>query len=95
MHLLSYSNYLSDSRNYSIIHCTGYLKSWPPTKIGLDDDNDIDSDSCNLSCLVAVGKLQKPFKPQRATDVGEIPIRPQEFVARYAMDGKFTYVDQR
>lgn len=31
----------------------GYLKSWAPAKIGVDDqDTEGDVDACNLSCLV-------------------------------------------
>lgn len=39
-------------KKYSVIHFTGYLKSWAPTKDPLEEDSESDSDSCNLSCLV-------------------------------------------
>jgi hypothetical protein len=35
------------------VHCTGYLKSWAPAKIGVhDQDAEGDVEACNLSCLV-------------------------------------------
>ena len=34
----------------------GYLKSWASNKELLEDDSDSDSDTCNLPCLVAVGR---------------------------------------
>ncbi|KAL3178158.1 hypothetical protein MRX96_038678 [Rhipicephalus microplus] len=44
----------SFDRRYSVIHCTGYLKSWAPAKLSLPEDAPADdSDGCNLSCLVA------------------------------------------
>ena len=78
-----------------MIDCTGYLKSWPPANITTDMDNEADSDTCNLSCLVAVGKLLSTFNPQKLPETLDIPVHPTEFVSRYAMDGKFTYVDHR
>ncbi|XP_076241204.1 basic helix-loop-helix ARNT-like protein cyc isoform X2 [Calliopsis andreniformis] len=78
---------------YCVIQCTGYLKSWAPAKIDLEEqEGDGDGDACNLSCLVAVGRLQStiptslPKKPR---------LRPIKFVSRHAMDGKFLFVDQR
>ncbi|XP_071407729.1 basic helix-loop-helix ARNT-like protein 2 isoform X2 [Pithys albifrons albifrons] len=49
-----------DHRKYCTIHCTGYLKNWPPNEKS-----------------------------------GEIKVKATEFVTRFAMDGKFVYVDQR
>ncbi|XP_031833873.2 basic helix-loop-helix ARNT-like protein cyc isoform X2 [Nomia melanderi] len=78
---------------YCVIQCTGYLKSWAPAKIDLEEsEGDGDGDACNLSCLVAVGRLQStiptslPKKPR---------LKPIKFVSRHAMDGKFLFVDQR
>lgn len=46
-------------KKYSVIQCTGYLKSWAPAKIGLEEhETDGEGESCNLSCLVAVGRVQ-------------------------------------
>ncbi|XP_055631191.1 basic helix-loop-helix ARNT-like protein 1 isoform X2 [Toxorhynchites rutilus septentrionalis] len=52
-------NKMNTDKKYSVIQCTGYLKSWAPAKIGLDEHGtDGENDSCNLSCLVAVGRVQ-------------------------------------
>ena len=41
-------------KKYMVVHCTGYLKSWAPAKIGMNDqDGEGNVDACNLSCLVS------------------------------------------
>ena len=47
-------------KKFSVIQCTGYLKSWAPAKIGLEEQETDAEGECNLSlsCLVAVGRLQ-------------------------------------
>lgn len=82
-----------DRKSFCTIHSTGYLKSWPPTKMGLDEDNEPDSEGCNLSCLVAIGRLHPHIVPQPAN--GEIRVKSTEYVSRHAIDGKFVFVDQR
>merc|ERR1719220_831042 len=87
-------------KKYLSIQCTGYLKSWPLTKVGLDQDfSDPDSqegDSC-MSCLVAVGRLQPSFKTtiDDCLDKGQTTAPGVEFTSRHGTDGKFSYVDQR
>ncbi|XP_055528221.1 basic helix-loop-helix ARNT-like protein 1 isoform X2 [Wyeomyia smithii] len=50
---------VNSDKKYPVIQCTGYLKSWAPAKIGLEEhEADGEGDSCNLSCLVAVGRVQ-------------------------------------
>ncbi len=45
--------YFYTEKKFVVVHCTGYLKSWAPAKIGVDDqDTEGDVDACNLSCLV-------------------------------------------
>ena len=45
---------MSLEKKYMVVHCTGYLKSWAPAKIGMhDQDGEGDVDACNLSCLVS------------------------------------------
>ncbi|KAJ4938092.1 hypothetical protein JOQ06_002718 [Pogonophryne albipinna] len=51
-----------ESQKYCTVHCTGYMRSWPTTQLGVN---------------------------------GEVRVKPTEFITRYAMDGKFTFVDQR
>ncbi|XP_073975077.1 basic helix-loop-helix ARNT-like protein cyc isoform X3 [Rhodnius prolixus] len=89
-------------KKYRVIQCTGYLKPWvSSTKMGLDDEKEPepDGDSCNLSCLVAMGRVigiplpatQEPVKSFQPP----INVRPLQFISRHAMDGKFLFVDQR
>uniref|UniRef100_A0AAR2K965 Aryl hydrocarbon receptor nuclear translocator-like 1a n=1 Tax=Pygocentrus nattereri TaxID=42514 RepID=A0AAR2K965_PYGNA len=83
----------SRKKSFCTIHSTGYLKSWPPTKMGLDEDNEPDNEGCNLSCLVAIGRLHPHIVPQPMN--GDIRVKPTEYVSRHAIDGKFVFVDQR
>ena len=89
-------------RKYSVIQCTGYLKSWAPAKIGLEESEvEGDGEACNLSCLVAVGRVQPqiaaPLSPNftRNGCCRQPSIRSIQFISRHAMDGKFLFVDQR
>ncbi|XP_022247565.1 protein cycle-like [Limulus polyphemus] len=84
----------SSDRKYLVIHCTGYLKSWAPAKLNLQEETDSDGESCNLSCLVAVGRVHPEILHPEVPQPG-LEVRPLEFVSRHAMDGKFLYVDQR
>ncbi|KAK2586589.1 hypothetical protein KPH14_011466 [Odynerus spinipes] len=80
---------------YCVIQCTGYLKSWAPAKIGLEEqEGEADGEACNLSCLVAVGRIQSSL-PTSSTSPRRPRLRTIEFVSRHAMDGKFLFVDQR
>ncbi|XP_058793226.1 basic helix-loop-helix ARNT-like protein 1 isoform X2 [Phymastichus coffea] len=80
---------------YCVIQCTGYLKSWAPAKIGLEEqESEVDGEACNLSCLVAVGRVQAPLVAPTSTP-RRLRLRTIEFVSRHAMDGKFLFVDQR
>ncbi|XP_060740437.1 basic helix-loop-helix ARNT like 1a [Tachysurus vachellii] len=83
----------ADRKSFCTIHSTGYLKSWPPTKMGLDEDNEPDNEGCNLSCLVAIGRLHPHIVLQPVN--GDIRVKPTEYVSRHAIDGKFVFVDQR
>ena len=84
-----------DSKNFLVIHCTGYLKSWSTAKIGLEDDSEADNDSSSLNCLVAVGRVQNCAGHLPADDHGHIKVRPLEYMSRHSIDGKFSYVDER
>ncbi|XP_046823815.1 protein cycle isoform X10 [Vespa velutina] len=80
---------------YCVIQCTGYLKSWAPAKIGLEEqEGEADGEACNLSCLVAVGRIQTAL-PTSSTSTRRPRLRTIEFISRHAMDGKFLFVDQR
>uniref|UniRef100_A0A8C0TC80 Aryl hydrocarbon receptor nuclear translocator like 2 n=1 Tax=Canis lupus familiaris TaxID=9615 RepID=A0A8C0TC80_CANLF len=81
-----------DHRKFCTIHCTGYLRSWPPNIVGLEEERDNKKNSSNFTCLVAIGRLHPYIVPQNS---GEIKVKPTEFITRFAMNGKFVYVDQR
>uniref|UniRef100_A0A8B9R936 Aryl hydrocarbon receptor nuclear translocator-like 1b n=1 Tax=Astyanax mexicanus TaxID=7994 RepID=A0A8B9R936_ASTMX len=83
----------ADRKSFCTIHSTGYLKSWPPTKMGLDEDSEPDNEGCNLSCLVAIGRLHPHIVPQPMN--GDIRVKPTEYISRHTIDGKFVFVDQR
>ncbi|XP_047664893.1 aryl hydrocarbon receptor nuclear translocator-like 1b isoform X3 [Tachysurus fulvidraco] len=83
----------AERKSFCTIHSTGYLKSWPPMQKGLDEDNEADNEGCNLSCLVAIGRLHSHIVPQPTN--GDIRVKPTEYVSRHTIDGKFVFVDQR
>jgi len=86
-------------RKYLSIQCTGYLKSWPVTKVGLQSDySDTESvDDGSMSCLVAVARLQPSFNSavEDCMERGQRTAHGVEFTSRHGTDGKFCYVDQR
>ncbi|XP_077654854.1 basic helix-loop-helix ARNT-like protein 2 isoform X6 [Urocitellus parryii] len=81
-----------DHRKFCTIHCTGYLRSWPPDMVGMEEERDNKKDNSHFTCLVAIGRLHPFIVPQNS---GEIKVKPTEFITRFAMNGKFVYVDQR
>lgn len=83
-----------DGTNFAVVHCTGYIKNWPPTEMfpGVHmerPDDDMHGSHC---CLVAIGRLQ--VTSTASTDVSNSN-NQSEFITRHAVDGKFTFVDQR
>ncbi|RVE71977.1 hypothetical protein OJAV_G00057350 [Oryzias javanicus] len=82
-----------ESQKYCTVYCTGYMRSWPTSHLGAEGEGEGDKqDSSQFSCLVAVGRVHSSSSPQLN---GEVKVKPTEFIMRYAMDGKFTFVDQR
>lgn len=81
-----------DGTNYAVVHCTGYIKNWPPTGVQIDRQNDDDMHTSHC-CLVAIGRLQVTSTANSA-DLGGANSQ-SEFISRHAMDGKFSFVDQR
>ena len=77
----------SPEKKYVLIHCTGYLKSWPLTKVGLGQPGEAEDSA--MSCLVAVGRLQTSYQDSLADCAG------LEFFSRHGTEGNFTFVDQR
>ncbi|XP_049903612.1 aryl hydrocarbon receptor nuclear translocator isoform X6 [Epinephelus moara] len=77
---------------YVVVHCTGYIKSWPPSGMSLADD-DTDNTQGSRYCLVAIGRLQVTCCPGD-TDINSISV-PVEFISRHNCQGMFTFVDHR
>ncbi|XP_061885662.1 aryl hydrocarbon receptor nuclear translocator isoform X1 [Entelurus aequoreus] len=77
---------------YVVVHCTGYIKSWPPAGVSLSD-NEPDNNQGSRYCLVAIGRLQVTCCPGD-TDVNSISV-PVEFISRHNCQGIFTFVDHR
>ncbi|XP_054747469.1 aryl hydrocarbon receptor nuclear translocator homolog [Anastrepha obliqua] len=84
-----------DGTNYAVVHCTGYIKNWPPTDMfpGVHMERPVDDDMhASHCCLVAIGRLQVT---STASNDMTNSNNQSEFITRHAMDGKFTFVDQR
>ncbi|XP_037309852.2 aryl hydrocarbon receptor nuclear translocator isoform X2 [Pungitius pungitius] len=77
---------------FVVVHCTGYIKSWPPSGVSLTDD-EADNNPGSRYCLVAIGRLQVTCCPGD-TDVNSISV-PVEFISRHNCQGMFTFVDHR
>ncbi|XP_033211736.1 aryl hydrocarbon receptor nuclear translocator homolog isoform X3 [Belonocnema kinseyi] len=92
-----------DGQSYAVVHCTGYIKNWPPTGefgVGLGDrgvqpgpDGVVSDDVSPHYCLVAIGRLQVTSTPNTNDLSG--PNSNSEFISRHTEEGKFTFVDQR
>ncbi|XP_074554288.1 basic helix-loop-helix ARNT-like protein 2 [Halichoeres trimaculatus] len=89
-HLLPSTSKKKDPSRYCTLHCTGYMQSWPSSQ--QDSEGDSEKETLNLTCLVMVCRLLPPTSHQPSKDIA---VKPSEFVARYAIDGKFTFLDQR
>ncbi|XP_072405097.1 aryl hydrocarbon receptor nuclear translocator-like isoform X2 [Chiloscyllium punctatum] len=76
---------------YVVVHCTGYIKAWPPAGVTLPDDEP-DSQG-NKFCLVAIGRLQVTSSPSCLDMKGNAV--PVEFLSRHNPNGVFTFVDHR
>ncbi|XP_070848530.1 basic helix-loop-helix ARNT-like protein 2 isoform X2 [Chaetodon trifascialis] len=79
-----------ETYRYCTLHCTGYMRSWPSSQ--LDSEGDTEKETSSLTCLVMVCRLISHVSHQPSKDVN---VKPAEFVTRCAIDGKFTFVDQR
>ncbi|XP_077372642.1 aryl hydrocarbon receptor nuclear translocator-like protein 2 isoform X2 [Festucalex cinctus] len=82
-----------ESQKYCTVHCTGYMRRWHSSQLEAEGEGDADKqDSAHFSCLVAVGRIHSHSSSQVN---GDFRVKPTEFITRYTMDGKFTFVDQR
>ncbi|CAL4059777.1 unnamed protein product, partial [Meganyctiphanes norvegica] len=82
----------TDGHNYAVVHCTGYIKNWPPTVQAMERSEE-EAHGSSHCCLVAIGRLQVTSSPNTSDLMGSNS--QNEFISRHAMDGKFTFVDQR
>ncbi|XP_020277488.1 aryl hydrocarbon receptor nuclear translocator homolog isoform X3 [Pseudomyrmex gracilis] len=88
-----------DGQNYAVVHCTGYIKNWPPTtgdRGGVQTGPDgvvTDENASTHCCLVAIGRLQVTSTPNSSDLAGSNS--NSEFISRHSAEGKFTFVDQR
>uniref|UniRef100_A0A3P8XAC1 Aryl hydrocarbon receptor nuclear translocator like 2 n=1 Tax=Esox lucius TaxID=8010 RepID=A0A3P8XAC1_ESOLU len=78
-----------ESQRYCTVHCTGYMMSWPCTQLDAECD---DNESSYMTCMVAVCRVHPHNVCQPAQ---EVKVKPVQFVTRFAIDGKFTFVDQQ
>ncbi|CAL9697402.1 unnamed protein product [Knipowitschia caucasica] len=85
-----------ESQRFCTVHCTGYMRSWPCSQLGPEGESELGSEgeaeADSSSCLVALGRIHSHGSSLHSP---ELSVKPTEFVTRYAMDGKFTFVDQR
>lgn len=77
---------------YVVVHCTGFIKSWPPAGVTLSEE-EADNNQGNRFCLVAIGRLQVTCCPSD-TSVNNISV-PVEFISRHSCQGLYTFVDHR
>ncbi|XP_040270080.1 aryl hydrocarbon receptor nuclear translocator 2 isoform X1 [Bufo bufo] len=77
---------------YSVVHCTGYIKAWPPAGMTIpEEDSEVGQGS--KYCLVAIGRLQVTSSPG-SLDMNGMSL-PTEFLSRHNTDGIITFVDPR
>ncbi|XP_043101685.1 aryl hydrocarbon receptor nuclear translocator 2-like isoform X2 [Puntigrus tetrazona] len=77
---------------YSVVHCTGYIKAWPPAGMTIPDE-DTEAGQTSKYCLVAIGRLQVTSSPV-SMDMNGLSV-PTEFLSRHNSDGIITFVDPR
>ncbi|XP_077295300.1 aryl hydrocarbon receptor nuclear translocator homolog tgo isoform X3 [Arctopsyche grandis] len=85
-----------DGHSYAVVHCTGYIKNWPPTDLfpGVQMDRQGDDEAhASHCCLVAIGRLQLTSTPS-TSDLSSSGGQA-EFISRHWLDGKFSFVDPR
>lgn len=92
----------NSDKKYIVIHCTGHLKTWTQSKMGLKERESYgDGYSCNLSCLVAAGRAPPNIFQTRLLPTSIGGHQPKEihrnlqFLSRHTIDGKFLFIDQR
>ncbi|KAJ8393073.1 hypothetical protein AAFF_G00067560 [Aldrovandia affinis] len=91
-----YRNGLGPSKEgeaqYSVVHCTGYIKAWPPAGMTIPEE-DTEAGQTSKYCLVAIGRLQVTCSPV-SMDMNGLSV-PTEFLSRHSSEGIITFVDPR
>ncbi|KAJ8249322.1 hypothetical protein GJAV_G00233550 [Gymnothorax javanicus] len=91
-----YRNGLGPSKEgepqYSVVHCTGYIKAWPPAGMTIPEE-DKEAGQTSSYCLVAIGRLQVTSCPA-SMDMNGLSV-PAEFLSRHSAEGIITFVDPR
>ncbi|KAJ8343961.1 hypothetical protein SKAU_G00312900 [Synaphobranchus kaupii] len=91
-----YRNGLGPSKEgeaqYSVVHCTGYIKAWPPAGMTIPEEDKEAGQTSNY-CLVAIGRLQVTCSPV-SMDMNGLSV-PTEFLTRHSAEGIITFVDPR
>ncbi|KAE8618172.1 hypothetical protein XENTR_v10009297 [Xenopus tropicalis] len=77
---------------YSVVHCTGYIKAWPPAGMTIPEE-DAEVGQGSKYCLVAIGRLQVTSSPG-SLDMNGMSL-PTEFLSRHSTEGVITFVDPR
>ena len=74
-----------DGNNFAVVHCTGYIKNWPPQGIQMDRNPEDEMHASSSCCLVAIGRLQVTSTPNSGDLNSE---NNHEFVSRHSLEGK-------
>ncbi|KAI2662964.1 Aryl hydrocarbon receptor nuclear translocator 2 [Labeo rohita] len=81
-----YRNGLGPSKEgeaqYSVVHCTGYIKAWPPAGMTIPDE-DTEAGQTSKYCLVTSSPV--------SMDMNGLSV-PTEFLSRHNSDGIITFV---
>ena len=94
--------------NFAVVHCTGYIKNWPPQGIQMDRNQEDDMHASSSCCLVAIGRLQVGdsyflfrdnftsfYGPQVTSTPNSGDLNSEnshEFVSRHSLDGSLKNV---
>lgn len=88
----------TDTYRYCTLHCTGYMRSWPSSQldaeaeVDAEAEADAEKETSSLTCLVTMCRLlvHVPHLPSK-----DLNVKAPEFVTRFAIDGKFTFIEQQ
>ncbi|KAI4831011.1 hypothetical protein KUCAC02_002612, partial [Chaenocephalus aceratus] len=107
-----YRNGLGPSKEgeaqYSVVHCTGYIKAWPPAALDQNPDSTAEPQHA-VACVSRPGCMTIPEEDTEAGATGKYclvtssPVSmdmnglsvPTEFLSRHNSDGVITFVDPR